>query len=78
VITLSVGRGDLIADLKSQIQGASGIPVESQQLFIRGRQLLDATFLGDYEVRDGLTVHLVTPDQRIQGTSSDSPIEVVV
>ena len=50
---------DTIAVIKSKIEDKEGIPVVRQNLQYAGRQLNDNQTLGDCNIRDQSTIHLL-------------------
>lgn len=58
-ISLDVSLTDPIQNVKSKIFESVGIPPEQQILSYSGKQLLDGTTLGNYQVADGSTVYLI-------------------
>ena len=58
-ISIEVEEGESIEDVKAKISEKEGIPPEQQRLIFGGQQLQDAKTLGDYDVGDDATLHLV-------------------
>ena len=58
-VSIEVEEGESIEDVKAKIAEKEGIPPEQQRLIFGGQQLQDAKTLGDYDVGDDATLHLV-------------------
>jgi ubiquitin len=58
-VSIEVEEGESIEDVKAKIAEKEGIPAEQQRLIFGGQQLQDAKTLGDYDVGDDATLHLV-------------------
>jgi len=56
VITLEVESSDTITNVKAKIQEKEGIPLVSQQLVFRGRNLYDKLTVEDYDILKEATV----------------------
>ena len=57
--TVSVSRGNIVADLKGNFHAAEGTPPDQQRLVFRGRQLEDTHSLEEYGIDAHSTIHLV-------------------
>lgn len=58
-VSIEVEEGESIEDVKAKIAEKEGIPPEQQRLIFGGQQLQDSKTLGDYDVGDDATLHLV-------------------
>ena len=58
-LCLSVNSNDTINEIKQKIQQKEGIPLEQQRLVFNGKQLEDSFKLGDYNISNDSTIHLV-------------------
>merc|ERR1711915_692470 len=73
-VSIEVEEGESIEDVKAKIAEKEGIPPEQQRLIFGGQQLQDAKTLGDYDVGDDSTLHLVL---RLRGGFFDSLRSVI-
>jgi ubiquitin C len=58
-IDVEANSSDTIEAMKSKIQDNWGIPPEQQRLIFEGKQLAEKLTLGEYNIQDDATVHLV-------------------
>jgi hypothetical protein len=59
IITLNCYATELIVQLKWDIQGKEGIPVEQQRLIYTGKRLEDDRSISDYNIQNESTIHFV-------------------
>lgn len=58
-LTIEATATDYVESLKEKIQDKEGIPPDEQRIVYRGRDLVNGSTLGDYNIEDGSTLHLV-------------------
>ncbi|MFF9089873.1 ubiquitin-like protein [Streptomyces sp. NPDC014991] len=58
-VTLEVGSGEAIENIKSRLQDEAGVPPAQQRLLYGGKRLEDGHFLDDYDVPSGGTIEMV-------------------
>uniref|UniRef100_A0A7S1BNC3 Ubiquitin-like domain-containing protein n=3 Tax=Corethron hystrix TaxID=216773 RepID=A0A7S1BNC3_9STRA len=58
-VSIEVEAGEAIEDVKAKIAEKEGIPPEQQRLIFGGQQLQDGKTIGDYDLGDDATLHLV-------------------
>ena len=58
-ICLQVAPADDVEELKAQIQGEKGIPVDQQRLIFAAKRLEDGRTLSDYGIQEGCTIHCI-------------------
>ncbi|CAI2374388.1 unnamed protein product [Moneuplotes crassus] len=73
-LSIDINTADTISVLKDSIQDVEGIPPDQQRLIYAGMQLEDERTLGEYEIYDGQTLHLVLR-LRGGGGNEESPID---
>lgn len=59
IVYLNVHIGDYVYNLKKRIAEEIGLPPDQQRLIFSGRQMEDSRTVGDYNVQDGSTIHVV-------------------
>jgi len=57
--SFDVALDQSVEDLKRVISDSQGIPVEQQRLIFAGRQLEDGHTLGEYNIQNESTLHLI-------------------
>ena len=58
-VSVEVEEGDRIDDVKAKIHEKEGIPPEQQRLIFNGKQLDNHKTIGDYDIEEGSSVHMV-------------------
>ena len=58
-VSVEVEEGDRIEDVKAKIHEKEGIPPEQQRLIFNGKQLDNHKTIGDYDIEEGSSVHMV-------------------
>ena len=58
-MSVEVEEGDRIEDVKAKIQEKEGIPPEQQRLIFAGKQMESHKTIGDYDLEDGASLHMV-------------------
>ncbi|KAJ6802757.1 uncharacterized protein M6B38_191400 [Iris pallida] len=59
IVHLNVHSGEYVYNLKKRIEEEIGIPPDQQRLIFGGRQMDDSRTVGDYNVQDGSTIHVI-------------------
>ncbi|TEY43154.1 hypothetical protein BOTCAL_0377g00030 [Botryotinia calthae] len=70
-ITVHVNSKMTIETLKDHIQDKEGIPPDQQRIIFGGKELRDRDTLGDIDVKEGITLHLVLI---LRGGGDDSKV----
>lgn len=58
-VTVTCEPTDGIEVIKQAVQAKDGIPADTQRLIFAGKQLEDGKKIGDYNIEDNNTIHLV-------------------
>ena len=74
VVSFSVNKTDLVEDLKFQIQGVEGIPMDQQRLIFGGAQMCEERSLDSYGIEDGNDIYVIL---RLRGNGHSDHPEVI-
>ena len=58
-IVIDMNQNMTIGQVKAHIENIENIPVDQQRLIYQGKQLEDQMTLGDYNITNDATIHLV-------------------